>query len=315
MLSSSLVAIGSIAVTQPAMAQPTVPPFEVPQELDVTSMVNPDSISTLPNQDKIENYVSFGDSMAANPTDLDVAVNSQINNGQPIKWPTIQDGRCAQDPNNFARQVSRQTGLKLADYSCAGLTAYTKESPLVPGKNTAIASYVDKAIQNRDLNNDTKLVTMIIGFNEFYQKGHWDMTPEQRSEAFRNAIVPTLGKIKAAAPNAKVQLLGYPDETDGNNNTCGSNLLGVQTHWYFPLIGYFQDNLYKQQQNAAQQSSVQYLPFKDEINVAKGNSGCLNYGPRYNSTFFDDASHNFAIHLTDNGHEYYARRIVEEYNR
>ena len=318
-LSLFSVAAAPQASAQPAMPKlppaPAVPNFQPPRELDVTSLVKDSSVTDQPNKNNPANYVSFGDSMAANPTDLDVVVNGAINKGAPIKWPTINGNRCAQDPNNFARQVARKTGLKLSDYSCAGLTAYTKGSPLVPGKRTDIAFYVDQAIRAGDLNGNTRLVTMLIGFNEFYQKGHWNMTPQQRAAAFRNAMVPTMNKIKKAAPNAKIQLLGYPDETDGRNNTCGSNLLGVQTHWYFPFIGYFQDNLYNDQKKVARETGVTYMPFKDEINVKRGNSGCLKYGPRLNSTFFDDASHNFAIHLTDNGHNYYARRIVEQYNR
>lgn len=308
-------ALFSLTAVPEASAQPALPTFQPPRELDVTSMVKDSSVTKQPNQNNPKNYVSFGDSMAANPTELDVIMDGAINKGAPIKWPTIDGDRCAQDPNNFARQVARQTGLRLSDYSCAGLTAYTKSSPIVPNKRTDIGYYVDKAIRAGDLNGDTQLVTMLIGFNEFYQKGHWNMTPKQRAAAYRNAMVPNLQKIKAAAPNAQIQLLGYPDETDGHNNTCGTNLMGVQTHWYFPFVGYFQDNLYDQQKSAANETGVTYMPFKDEINVAKGNSGCLKHGPRLNSTFVDDSSHNFSIHLTDNGHKYYARRILEQYNQ
>lgn len=335
----SLALAGALAMTATSLAAPTLataqpaapalPPLPgvaapgqpgaapalplTPGAVDVANAVDPALRTGQVNPDAPNNYVSFGDSTAANPTILDIQMDAARNRGQDVKWPTLQEGKCAQDPNNFPRQVARQTGLRLDDYSCAGLTAYTQDSPLVPGKKTNLDPYVDRAIADGALNANTRLVSVIIGFNEFYQRTSWNMTEQQRAEAYRNAITPLLLKIKAAAPNAKVMMLGYPDETDGMNNTCGSNLLGVVTHWYFPLIAAFQDELYAQQRTSADAAGVQYLPFKDWINVRNGNSGCLGEGPRLNAAIFDDSNHRISMHLTDNGHKFYADKIVEAY--
>lgn len=301
---------------------PQLPPApqlpEWPPLLDIAGMVGPENAPPRPNQDNPKNYVSFGDSMASNPTIADIQAERAIDNGANITWPTVVadgvDGKCAQGPDNYAQQVAERTGLRLDDYSCSGLTVYSEQSQLVPGKRVRIAEYVDKAIADGALNENTELVTILVGFNEFYQKDTWALTNEEREKAFMDNLVPSLNAIKEHAPNANLQVLGYPDETDGRNNTCGSNLLGLTTTFYFPPIAFFQDKLYDYQRSAAEQAGFQYLPFKDEINVNHGNSGCQQNGPRLNSTIFDDSPHRLSIHLTDNGHEYYGARIAEEYN-
>ena len=305
-----------------------------PPKIDIAGAVgekNSSDPNLLENQDNEYNYVSFGDSMASDPTVADIRAERAIDRGVNMTWPTIQsegvDGKCAQGPNNYARQVAKNTGLRLDDYSCSGLTAYSPSNPLVPGKRTQIKHYVNKAVDDGALNDKTELVTVLVGFNEFYSKDTWTMTDEQRAQAFHDEIVPSLNKIREHAPNAQIQMLGYPDETDGRNNTCGSNLLGMTTTWYFPPIAFFQDRMRDYQRDAAAAASdgqtdpneardggVTFIDMMDEINVTRGNSGCQQDGPRLNSTIFDDSPHRLSVHLTSNGHEYYAARIAEEYD-
>lgn len=259
------------------------------------------------------NYVSFGDSIPSNPSILDVGMYNYISKhpDQKIEWPTIKNGRCAHSPGNVGDRVAENTGLHLEDYSCAGAPAYTKvegykEQAFFPGQ-------VDAALRDGNLNADTRLVSIIIGVNDTYQQVNLKRTQEERIKLYVDSVSAQIDRIRKAAPNAKIVLAGYPDETDGQNRTCATSLLGTTSHWYFPFVAYFQDEIRQQQRQVAERTGVTFLDMAQEINVAKGNSGCLQHGDRLNAALFDDgATHKLGGHLTENGSKYYGRRIAEQ---
>lgn len=267
------------------------------------------------NPDANDSYVSFGDSLAANPTVLDIMVTRAQRQGLDIQWPTIREGFCAQGPNNFPSQVAQQTGLRLEDYSCGGATAYMEENPKSAIPHDTINDQVTKALDAGALDGRTKLVTVSIGVNDLWQPGNYENVGQERRNAlYHENVTRALNRIKQAAPQAKVVMLGLPDQTDGANHTCATNLLGVVSHWYFPIVSYYQDELRNAQRAAAQATGSQYLDMVSEINLANDNNGCSPNPNRLSAAIFDDMPHNFTFHLTDAGHGYYANRVVQEFN-
>lgn len=263
--------------------------------------------------DEPGNYVSFGDSIPANPTILDVVMD-KVNEAHPeIQWPTLQEGRCAHGADNVGKRVAAKTGLTLDDYSCPGSTAYTPPTPQDPIPHNQLVQQVDQAVGDGALNPNTKLVSLIIGVNDTYQQVNLNRTQEERNALYHDEVTRQIQRIKEAAPNAKIVMLGYPDETDGGSYSCATNLFGTTSHWYAPFVTYYQEELRHQQRDAAEATGIPFVDMVDEINVAKGNSGCLNINPqdRMNAAIFDDGGlQNLAGHLTGPGNEYYANRIA-----
>ncbi|KQB86078.1 hypothetical protein Clow_01431 [Corynebacterium lowii] len=311
----------SLAGGGTALAQENQPPADVAQFLGEVAKApvpipQPKVAAPAPvNQDVQESYVSFGDSVAANPTVLDIMVTRAKNQGLDIQWPTIRDGFCAQGANNFPTQVAQKTGLRLEDYSCGGATAYMEENPKSAIPHDTINDQVSKALASGALDGRTKLVSISIGVNDLWQPGNYENVGQERRNAlYHENVTRALNCIKEAAPNAKVVMLGLPDQTDGANHTCGTNLLGMVSHWYFPIVSYYQDELRNAQRAAAQAGGASYLDMVSEINLANNNNGCSPNPDRLSAAIFDDAPHNFTFHLTDAGHAYYANRLVQEYN-
>lgn len=264
------------------------------------------------------NYVSFGDSIASNPTVLDV-VAARVKGTHPeLQLPIQTDAvaGCAHGEDNVGKRVAAKTGLELSDYSCPGATAYTPPSPQDPIPHNQFSQQVDQALNDGALTPDTKLVSIIIGVNDTYQKSNLGRPQQERLDLYHNEVGAQVDRIREAAPNATVVMVGYPDETDGGNYTCATNLLGQTSHWYFPAVRYFQEELRTQQRGVAEEKGLPYIDMVSEINIEKNNSGCLNIDPgqRFNAAIFDDGGlHNLAGHLTGPGNEYYAERISSFY--
>ena len=318
------VPIAQAAPSLPSLPQqaPTLPPLPQMPPLPPLSQMPPlpaAPINLQPkpqvNQNVRETYLSFGDSVAANPTALDVAVYKTKKNVPNLEWPTIRNGSCAQDPNNFAVQAAKRTGLRLEDYSCPGATAYVEPHGNDAIPHDTVRQQVERAIADRKLDANTRLVTISAGVNDTYQPNNLPSmtTQPQRMARYDAAMTGAINRVKSVAPNAKVILLGIPDETDGHNHTCGSNLLGVTSHWYFPLVAYYQDEVREQQRLAALHTGSEFLDMVAEISVQSGKNGCSNDPGRYGASIFDDSPHKLAGHLTDAGHGYYGRRIAETY--
>lgn len=281
-LGVSGVPIAQAAPALPALPQagPTPPLPELPPlPKGVQLPAPPVNLQPKPkvNQNVRESYLSFGDSVAANPTALDVAVYKTKKNSPTLEWPTIRDGSCAQDPNNFAVQAAKRTGLRLEDYSCPGATAYVEPHGNDAIPHDTVRQQVERAISDRKLDVNTRLVTISAGVNDTYQPNNLPSitTQPQRMARYDEAMTGAINRIKSVAPNAKVILLGIPDETDGHNHTCGSNLLGITSHWYFPLVAYYQDEVREQQRLAALHTGSAFWTWSPKFQFRAGKTGVL----------------------------------------
>ena len=144
-------------------------------------------------------YVALGDSYAAAP-------------GVP---ETSDAGGCFRSSENYAQQVARATGLTVTDVTCSGATTDSVLSDQVPS-----------------LTPETELVTLGVGGNDFnlfteliggcLELPNSDPAAPPCSESIRAAVDGTVPRIAegvsglldavtAAAPQARVVVVGYPD--------------------------------------------------------------------------------------------------------
>ena len=325
----SMITVGLLTAPVNAQEQPAgsvqfpdLPPIDAAQQLNELPGRVPIQLpqprlqpGELPNQNVEESYVSFGDSVAANPGQIDILASRIKKQVPDYEWPTIRDGRCAQGVGNFPSRTAEKTGLRLADYSCGGSTAFTPSGDNDPIPHNTLNDQVDQALNEGNLDGRTRLVTVSIGINDFYQPGNGpEMGQEERNRRYDREVGRAIDRIREAAPNAKIVMTGLPDQTDGANHTCPTNMFGVVSRWYFPFVSYYQDELRNSQRRVSEQHGVEFLDMVSEINLANNNNGCSTNPDRLSASIFDDSPHNFTFHLTDAGNEYYANRLADTYN-
>ncbi|WP_165164994.1 GDSL-type esterase/lipase family protein [Corynebacterium qintianiae] len=148
--------------------------------------------------------VNIGDSIAADPTVNDwfpywVNIPTVARAASPIGCPT--------GANTFGKQVARGLGLDELDYSCTGMAA-TKP------KNKSLGETVATAIADGALSVNTRRVLVTIGANDAYD-ATYNPAPGN-VDVFVEAAAGAVDEIKAAAPNARVQIVGYPTIADGD---------------------------------------------------------------------------------------------------
>ncbi|GGF40203.1 SGNH/GDSL hydrolase family protein [Subtercola lobariae] len=168
------------------------------------------------------NYVALGDSYSSG-----LGVDPQTD--QPVAG-------CGQSSNNYPHQVAAALGLNLTDVTCAGATANnvstTPQNILGPDGTTVIAT---APVQIDALSAKTDIVTITVGGNNLKftdvalacaaksATGPLWSNPaanectstlapkiQAGSMAMATAIAQTYAAVRAAAPNAKIFVLGYP---------------------------------------------------------------------------------------------------------
>lgn len=266
------------------------------------------------NPDAPKNYVSLGDSAVSNVTMLDV-VGTAIDKKNPnFNWPNMAPNGCAQNADAFPVRVAEQTGLKLDDFACAG---YTLAAPTdIFG---TMNEQLDDALEAGALNENTELVSVMAGFNDTYQLNRMDPSQYDLYNEFgAEETARLINRIGEAAPNAKIMVMGYPDQLDGNGRICQINAMGMVSRTYYPLLDFLQKQITFQQREGVKRAQVDNVEFYDapaEINVANNNNACSNNPDRLGAAWFDDAPHNIAGHLTTKGNEHYANVLTDYYNR
>ncbi|MCU1479252.1 MAG: hypothetical protein JWQ19_38 [Subtercola sp.] len=165
------------------------------------------------------NYVALGDSYSSG-----LGVDPQTD--QPAAG-------CGQSSNNYPHQLAAALGLKLTDVTCAGATAnnITTQNQIVTDGTTTTSV----PPQATALSASTDIVTLTVGGNnlKFTQvagacaaakaAGPLLLEPTQSNcKSFlgpqiaasfadiQTALTQTYAAVKAAAPNAKIFVLGYP---------------------------------------------------------------------------------------------------------
>lgn len=246
-------------------------------------------------------YVSFGDSLPANPLSVQVAAQHDPELQTKLNLPPVGEGQCAQGTDTFPNRVANDTKFKLHNYACSG-------APGVVANPHNFQAQVDQAQRDNNLNTGTKLVSIVFGINDAYQEPDSAKPIETRKQEFVDGMTAQIQRVRQLAPSAKIVLVGYPDQTDGQNNFCPINAFGNVTHVYAPQFAIIQDNLREAQREIASRNQIPFLDISAEINAQNNNNSCSN-GTRLSSADIDDQKHNLWGHLTEAGNQYYSDRI------
>lgn len=106
------------------------------------------------------NYVSFGDSIPSNPTQIQLSAQANEQLRSQLNIPELAPGHCALGKDNFPNRIAHDTGIETNNYACAA-------SPAAAEHPHNFRSQVDTAIHEGKLNNKTRLVSVILGSMTF----------------------------------------------------------------------------------------------------------------------------------------------------
>ena len=235
------------------------------------------------------NMVIFGDSVIADspaPEYLSARVGLHPNGkSDPARW-------CPTSGNNFGKQAARRLGLQPRDYSCPGAVSIS------PGPN--ISAQIDRAVRERGgLDNGTKRVVLQTGFNDTYN--HRGVHPNTVRRDYVNFMRPQIDKIRRAAPNARIQIVGYPTIT-GGDRVClfhiGPNMYDATP---IPEVAYWEDLAQWMNQDLARATGTQFVDMKP--GTAK-HGMCARDEDREFAGLIDfyAGPGNMPIHVTQRGH-------------
>ncbi|MEL4163922.1 GDSL-type esterase/lipase family protein [Corynebacterium bovis] len=318
-LAAGTAGVGSAAAEPelPPMPQlPAFPQFTPDQLMALQPMILPapnnDAITV--NPDTRENFVAFGDSAAANVTAIDIVASKAIDRGIPVAWPNIGNGNCAQGADSFPVKTAQRAGLRLSNYTCAGAVA--RADVRMPSLHTnSVTHQVDLALKDGALTGDTKLVTITAGMNDTYQAPYGNPAEYgEYDDEYVRVIGDQVRRIREAAPNARVVITGYPDQTDGHGYICQLNAGGLVTRTYYPLLDWLQKHIRTAQQRTADEQHVDFYDAFSEIDLGHDNNACSPNPNRLSSAWVDDQSHALAGHLTSLGNDHYAEALAARAN-
>lgn len=242
------------------------------------------------------NLVIFGDSIVANPT-VPQYVTAGATDNNPGSSGNPATG-CPQG-HNWGRSASDRLGLVPWDYSCSGTVAIS------PGPQ--FAGQVDHALWDNALTPNTARVIISTGFNDTYNNR--TLSDGDVRARFVASMAPQINRIRAAAPNARIQIVGYPSITEGNN-VC---LFHVGPNFYdrtpLPDANYWQWQAQNMQIDLARATGVEFLDMKPST---VNNHMCAPDNQRMWAGLVDfyGGSGNLPIHVNDRGHEHVAWMIA-----
>ena len=255
------------------------------------------------------NVVVFGDSFTSNPDQyrnsaLNLAGSSQMSSGSSERlinsYPS-QAG-CLQGPDNWPRQLQARTGLDVADWSCTG------------HKSASLPGHVDLAVRAGDLNANTRVVTLAVGFND-----HWRPLVDSpgapynvgavRDNYFRN-MHEAVAKVRAAAPRAKILIPGMLSVTGGTGRICLINVvpnapLGVPA----PRVRQWEQRTQDYQRALAAQVGATFIDIRAQ---SAGHSTCASDADRWVAGLIDTttAGYNMALHPSRAGSAFVADQVA-----
>ena len=207
------------------------------------------SMAHAPANAQQRNMVIFGDSVISDPNapqwlagklGLDPRGSSGVGT-----W-------CPQSPTSWGRQAAAQLGLAASDYSCTGTVTVS------PGPQ--LYTQVDRALSDGALNPGTARVIITTGFNDTYNNEGRPDADVRRD--FVNYMIPQVSRIRAAAPNARIQFVGYPKITSGDK-VCLFHIAPNVSDWTpFAQIQRWEDQAQWMSVDAARATGTEFLDVK-----------------------------------------------------
>lgn len=242
------------------------------------------------------NMVIFGDSVISDPNapqwaagklGLDSRGSSEV-----TKW-------CPTSPTNWGKQAAGKLGLPAWDYSCTGTVSIQK--------GPQFASQVTRAVNDGGLNANTQRVIISTGFNDTYHNDGRDRAAFRRD--WVAAMAPQVQRIRAAAPNARIQIVGYPKITSGDNVCLFHIAPNVSDHTPFPAVREWEDSIQWAQVDLAQATGAEFLDLKPST---WNNNMCAPDHMRMWAGLVDfyGGPGNLPIHVNQRGHAHVANVIA-----
>lgn len=243
------------------------------------------------------NLVVFGDSVVADPP-LGEYLGRKVERGSSEST----DARfCPTSESNFGVRAADLLGLSAADYSCSGATA-TGTSSFFGGGQT-IAVQVDRALADGALGPDTARVVVSIGFNDTYS--NTGLPDEEIRARFVESVVPQIGRVRAAAPHARVQVVGYATITDGDH-VCLFNAGGeLRDRTYAPQVGRWEQLAQDMQRDLAAASGSEFLDLKPST-AGRGMCAPDHLRNWAGIVDFNASPNNLPFHMNARGHGHVA---------
>lgn len=213
---------------------------------------------------------------------------------------------CPQGQGNIPRLIAQKLDRDIKDYSCSGAVAY-----LDAGQSQTIDNQVNMAIDNGDLNEETSLVPISIGGNDGMPQ---TLVPgEQQASGFINKMDEIFPKIKEHAPNADIQLVGYPKMSLPGGKICAPVHVGVHIPLEIPLhlVEQEENIINDYQRTAAEQHNVTFVDLKESTD---GYGPCAPDDKRWVSGMFDASigtTYTMPLHLTEKANQFISDVVVE----
>ncbi|MDO5513317.1 GDSL-type esterase/lipase family protein [Corynebacterium sp.] len=250
------------------------------------------------------NLVVFGDSIIADTPTPEYLINriGSTSSNSPLSSGSSEGSsfqQCPTSQNNYGVRAGHKLGLPTRDYSCAGTTAIS------PGPQ--FADQVGRALRDGALNPATARVVITTGFNDTYNNGNlseWDIR-----QRFVGAMRPQVDRIRAAAPNARIQIVGYSTITD-HDHVCLAHLgANIKDRTYAPQVGYWERLSQGMLSDLAHASGTQFVDLKPST---RDRGMCAPDHLRNWAGLIDfhAGPGNMPVHMTDRGHEHVANVIA-----
>lgn len=227
---------------------------------------------------------------------------------------------CPQNKDNVPGLIAQKLGMELKDYSCSGAVAHFGGG--ANGSQT-FDQQIDMSIGNGDLNENTTYIPVSMGGNDGMAMYMAMNDPAQQQSQYLESMSASLGKIRDAAPNAFIQLVGYPSMTGDNGNTCSVNaaapgiapitaFLGPVEQVGGDVIGEQERTINNYQRALSNQENIQFVDLKEStlgLGPCSSSPGKL---VSTSSTFMVEDS-NMPLHLTRSGNETISDLAVQEF--
>lgn len=250
-------------------------------------------------------YVAFGDSYAANPNTEEQYEARQ--DGDPCRW----------GDNSYPMHLSKNFS-SFFNATCSGAVIeqdYFKAAPVT----ARLSQLVDRAENVHALGPQTQLVTITIGGNEAWYAirdyGHLGSSKMITPAEYSRRIGPSIARIRAQAPNARILLVGYPEFVGADNRLCYIDT----TRYGFPLKIVVHDptqRTYIKALNDAMRMSAPDLgaEYVDVFTPSQGHGSCVPDDQRWVKNLLDapERDPHLILHLNEVGTKEQAR-IVGEY--
>lgn len=236
------------------------------------------------------NIVLFGDSILANPA---FSVADVMQGPGKVSPNAPMEGRCPRGAKRVGAELQAQTGIQVDDFPCTGATV---QRPIYG--DARLANQVNQALAQRKLTPGTRNVMIQIGINDTFKAPN--LYDVQLNE-YVNEVRRQVARIRAAAPNAKVTMLGYPEIVDRAGNSCWVHFNGVEQ----PPMQILPLNnaiiaVNNWQRAAAQATGANWLNLEA---ATRGHGSCAPRDQRWMAGIIDNNSKPFNIttHLTHEG--------------